>query len=80
VHSLTHSTKRGVEGACWSSGMRLERVTSFWLLIQICIQLTNKLVSSLYGAPLVLGQATGDSGFTKLTTARIRGKPPPSPI
>jgi hypothetical protein len=28
----------------------------------------------------VLGQGTGDPGLTRLTTARIRGKPPHSPI
>jgi hypothetical protein len=28
----------------------------------------------------VLGQATGDFGLTRLTTAWIRGKPPPFPI
>jgi hypothetical protein len=60
--------------------MGLGRVTSFQLLTQICIQPTNKLVSSLSGAPLVLGQATGDSGFTRLITAWTRGKQPPSPI
>jgi hypothetical protein len=27
------------------------------------------------GAPLVLGQVTGDFGLTRLTTARTRGKP-----
>jgi hypothetical protein len=40
----------------------------------------HKLISSLSKAPLVLGQATGDSGFTRFTMAQIRGKPPPSPI
>jgi len=50
-----------------------------YLLIRTYIKLTNKLVSSLFGAPLVLGQTTGNSGLTRLTTARIRGKPPPSP-
>ncbi len=38
------------------------------------------MVSSFSGAPLMLGQATGNSGLTRLTTARTRGKPPPSPI
>ncbi len=50
------------------------------LLIRICIKPTNKLVSSLFGALLMLGQATGDFGLTRFTTARTRGKPPPSPI
>jgi hypothetical protein len=40
----------------------------------------NKLFSSHSGAPLVLGQAVGNPGLTRLTTTRIRGKPPPSPI
>jgi hypothetical protein len=75
----TLNTKRG-RGAHWSSEMGLGRMTSYQLLTRICIQPTNKLVSSLSGAPLVLGQATGDSGLTRLTTARIWGKPPPSPI
>ncbi len=52
----------------------------FYLLTQTCIKPTNKLVSSLFEAPLVLGQATGNFGLTKLTMARTRGKPPPSPI
>ncbi len=72
------STKRG-KGACWSSGMGLGRVTSY-SLIRTCIKPTNKLVSSFSGTPLVLGQATGNSGLTWFTTARTRGKPPPSPI
>ncbi len=53
------------------------------LLTRTCIKPTkptNKLVSSLFGTPLMLGQATGNFGLTKLTTARTRGKPPPSPI
>ncbi len=60
--------------------MGLGRVTSFYLLTPICIQPTNKLVSSPFGTPLVLGQATCDFGLTKLTMAQTRGKPPPSPI
>jgi hypothetical protein len=66
-------------GAWWSSGIRLGRGTSY-SLTQTCIKLTNKLVSSHSGAPLVLGQATGNSRLIWLTTARIQGKPPPSPI
>ncbi len=50
------------------------------LFTRTCIKPTNKLVSSLFGAPLVLGQATANSGLTKLITAQIQKKPPPSPI
>jgi hypothetical protein len=72
------STRRG-RRACWSSGMGLGRVISY-SLTRTCIKPTNKLVSSHFGTPLVLGQATGNFGLTWLTTARTRGKPPPSPI
>jgi len=51
-----------------------------YLFTRTCIKPTNKLVSSLSRAPLVLGQATGNFGLTWLTTAWTRGKPPPSPI
>ncbi len=44
------------------------------------IKPTNKLDSSHSRAPLVLGQAMGNTGLTQLTTARTRGKPPPFPI
>ncbi len=50
------------------------------LLTSTCIKPTNKLVSSFSGAILVLGQAMGNYGLTRFTTARTRGKPPPSPI
>ncbi len=60
--------------------MGLGRVTSFSLLTSICIQPTNKLMSSLPRAPLVLGQATNNSVLTRLTMARTRGKPPLSPM
>jgi hypothetical protein len=43
--------------------MGLRRVTSFQLLTRICIQPTNKLVSSLFRAPSVLGQATSNYGL-----------------
>ncbi len=36
--------------------------------------------STHFVTPLVLGQATGNSGLTRLTTTQTRGKPPPSPI
>jgi len=60
--------------------MELGRVTSFSYLLELASKPTNKLVSSFSGAPLMLGQATGNSGLTRLTTARIQGKPPSSPI
>jgi hypothetical protein len=69
------STRRG-RGACWGSGIRLGRGTSY-SLTWTCIKPINKLVSSHFGTPLVLGHALGNTG---LTTARTRGKPPPSPI
>ncbi len=37
------------------------------------------MVCSHFGAPLVLGQATGNSRLIRLTTAWTQGKPPPSP-
>ncbi len=80
AHSLTRGTRGGVEGACWSSGIRTRKSDKLYLLTRTCIQPTNKLVSSLSRTPLVLGQTTGNSGLTRLTTARIRGKPPPSPM
>jgi hypothetical protein len=75
----TFSIKRG-RGACWGSEMGLGKVTGFQLFTRIYIQPTNKLVSSLSRAPLVLRQAMGDSKLTKLTTTHTQGKPPPSPI
>ncbi len=44
-----------------------------YLLTRTCIKPTNKLVSSLSGAPLVQRQATGNSGLTRLTTTRTLG-------
>jgi hypothetical protein len=60
--------------------MGLGRVTSFSITHSNLHPTNHKSVSSLSGAPLVLGQATGDYGFTRLTMARNWGKPPPSPI
>ncbi len=76
---LALSTKRGRGGVLKLRNGTRKR-TSLQLLTRICIQLTNKLVNSFPRAPLVLGQATSDSGLTRLITARTRGKPPPSPI
>jgi hypothetical protein len=45
----------------------------FYLLTRTCIKPTNKLVNSLSGAPLVLGQATGNSGLIRLTTPELGG-------
>jgi len=60
--------------------MGLGRVTSN-LFTHTNLHPTNhKLVSIMLEHLLVLGQATGDFGLTRLTMARIRGKPPPSPI
>ncbi len=62
MRSLTRST-RGGKGACWSSRFRIRKSDKLYLLTPTCIKPTNKLVSSLFGAPLVLGQprATLDS-------------------
>ncbi len=73
------STLEGVEGRVEAPGWDQEEGQA--LLSYSDLHPTNhKLVSSLSGAPLVLGRATGDLGLTRLTTARTRGKPPPSPI
>jgi hypothetical protein len=76
------STRRGRGGV-----LRLRdgtRKSDKLLVIHTNLHSTNhKVVSSLYGAPLVQGQATGDSRLTRLTrltTVRTRGKPPPFPI
>jgi hypothetical protein len=60
--------------------MGLGRVTSFSITHSDLHPTNYKLVNSLSGAPLVLGQATGDFELTSFTTARTQGKPPPSPI
>ncbi len=60
--------------------MGLGRMTSN-LITHSNLHQTNTPVGQYYvGAPLVLGQATGNFGLTRLTMARTRGKPPPSPI
>jgi hypothetical protein len=41
---------------------------------------TNQQVGSHSGTLLMLGQATGNPGLIRLTTAQTREKPPPSPI
>jgi len=60
--------------------MGLGRGTSFSYSLKLASNQSNKLVNSHFGAPLVLGQATGNFGFTRLTMAQTQGKPPPSPI
>jgi len=77
----TLSITRG-RGACWSSKMGLGRGTSFSYLFELepASSQPNKLVSSHSGAPLVLGQATGNSGLIRLTMAQTWGEPPPSPF
>ncbi len=60
--------------------MGLGRVTSN-LFIHTNLHQTNRQVGQYnVGAPLVLGQARGNVGLTRLTMAWTRGKPPPSPI
>jgi len=53
----TLNTKKG-RGACWSSGMGLKRGTSFSYSLEPASNQPNKLVSSHFGTPLVLGPAT----------------------
>jgi len=72
------STKRG-RGACWSSRMGLGKGTSFSYILEPTSSQPNKLITSHSKAPLVLGQATGDSRLTRLITAQTWGKAPPSP-
>ncbi len=50
-------------------------------LTQVNLHKTNKQVGlHKVVTPLVLRRATGNLGLTRLITARIRGKPPPSPM
>ncbi len=67
------SALEGVEGVLkLRDGTR--KSDKLQLLTRTCIKPTNKLVSSLSGAPLMLRQAMGDSGLTSFTTARTRGE------
>jgi hypothetical protein len=50
-----------------------------YLLTRTCIKPTKKSVSSVFGTPLVLRQATGNSGRIRFTMARTQGKLTPSP-
>ncbi len=73
------STLKGVEGRAEAPGWDQEEGQA--LLSYSDLHPTNhKLVSSLFGAPLLLGRTTGDFGLTRLTTAQTWRKPPPSPI
>ncbi len=73
------SALEGVEGRAEALGWDQEEGQV--LLSYSDLHPTNhKLVSSFFKAPLVLGRATGDFGFTRLTMVRTRGKPPRSPI
>jgi len=44
-----------------------------YLLTRTYIKPTNKLISTLFGAPLVLRQATGDFGLMRFTRPGLRG-------
>ncbi len=70
---------KGIEGCAKALGWNQEE-DKLQLLTRTYIKLTNKLVSSHFGAPLVLGQVIGNFRLIRLTMARIQGKPPPSPI
>jgi hypothetical protein len=76
--SLTRST-RGVEGHAGAPGLGLGRVTSLIHLLEPASKPTTKWLVHI---PEHLGARTShrQHGFTWLTTARTRGKPPPSPI
>jgi hypothetical protein len=71
VPFLALNTRRG-RGACWGSEIRLGRGTSY-SLTRTCIPPTNKLVSSHFGTPLVLGQATGNFGSLDSPRPRLGG-------
>ncbi len=73
------SAQKGVEGRVEVPGYDQEE-DKLQLLSRTCIKPTNKVVRSFFGTPLVLEQATGDYGFTRLTTTQTQGKPPPSSI
>ncbi len=68
MRSVTRSIKGGTGGVLefWDGTKQSDKL---YLFIQTCIKSINKLVSSLSGTPLVLGQATGNFGLTILTTA-----------
>ncbi len=59
ARSLAHNILRG-RGACWSSRMGLQRVDKLHSLTRACTQPTQN-GQCIVGAPLVLGQATGNT-------------------
>ncbi len=70
---------KGVKGR--AEAARLDQEEGQALLSYSDLHPTNhKLVSSFFGAPLVLRRATSDFGLTRFTTAQTWGKPSPSPI
>jgi len=77
THSLAHNTLRD-RGACWSSGMGLRKVDKLVHPHGPAHNPHKWLVHSwsTFGARMSHGQ----HGHTRLTTARIWGKPPPSPL
>ncbi len=58
--TLPNSQHQRGTGACWSSGIRLGRGTSY-SLTRTCIKTNHKVVSPHSGSLLVLGQATGNT-------------------
>ncbi len=76
ARSLAHNTLRG-RRACWSSEMGLGRVDKLHSLTRACTQPTQG-GQYIIGAPLVTSHE--QHGHTRLTIARTRGKPPPSPL
>jgi len=54
----------------WDGTRKSDKI---YLLTQTYIKPTNKLINTLFGTPLVLGQATGDSGLTRFTKPGLKG-------
>ncbi len=69
-------TLKGVRRACQKSRDQTRKKDNY-LVTRSCIQNQPQVGYNLFCTLLMLGQATGNLG---LTTARTRGKPPPSPI
>ncbi len=78
AHSLACNTLK-VRGHARASGWGLGRLTSKSIIHTNLHKPNNKLVNVQVGTPLVQGRATGEHQFTRLTTTRTWGKPPPSP-
>ncbi len=77
MRSLAHNTWRG-RGACWSSGMRLERIDKLIHSHGPAHNPHNVVNAQL--EHLWCWDSHGQHGHTRLTTARTWGKPPPSPL